>query len=213
MNKKNVSGKTKKVVARAPKSQTEELKEKLLVELTKIPIVEVACKRVGIGRSTYYAWRTADSEFSKLSDRALYEGRQSISDLAESRLIKNIQDGNNTSIIFWLKNNDQRYTDKRLYEHIIQEEFPMDDRDVKNLIKGLYFNFSDMSKENEAMLQRFFDSDVPKETIANALTEVIDEHKESVERIVNKNNDPDYENLIEEAKDLLDKIEKKKMHN
>jgi len=38
-------------------------KEFLLECLKKMPIVETACARAGIGRSTFYRWRKEDKEF------------------------------------------------------------------------------------------------------------------------------------------------------
>lgn len=101
---------------KSPQSETATQKEKLLVQLTKVPIVQIATERVGIGRSTYYAWRDTDEEFRELADKALREGNFVINDLAESRLIRNIQDGNNTSIIFWLKNHSSNYSDRIVHQ-------------------------------------------------------------------------------------------------
>ncbi|MFA5132225.1 MAG: hypothetical protein WC444_02770 [Candidatus Paceibacterota bacterium] len=101
---------------KSPQSETATQKEKLLVQLTKVPIVQIATERVGIGRSTYYAWRDTDEEFRELADKALREGNCVINDLAESRLIKNIQEGNNTSIIFWLKNHSSNYSDRIVHQ-------------------------------------------------------------------------------------------------
>lgn len=105
------------VKKKSPQSQTKEQKERLLVELAKAPIVQVACQRVGIGRATYYSWRESDAQFRKLADKAVTEGSLVINDLAESKLIGNIQDGNNTAIIFWLKNHHGEYNEKILHRH------------------------------------------------------------------------------------------------
>ena len=92
-------------------------KEALLAQLAKYPIVETACARVGVGRSTYYDWRQRDRKFRELADKALSGGKSLINDMAESMLIKNIQDGSNTSIIFWLKNHHGDYSDRVYHEH------------------------------------------------------------------------------------------------
>lgn len=86
------------------------IKTKLLDNLTKIPIVQVACDKSGVSRSTYYRWRIEDKEFAEACDTALHAGRLLINDVAESQLMKLIKESNTTAIIFWLKNNDPRYS-------------------------------------------------------------------------------------------------------
>lgn len=84
-------------------------KEALIKQLKSTPVVEVACKKVGIGRASYYRWRKEDPEFSEMADEALFSGKNLINDLAESQLIRAIQEGNMTSIIFWLKHHHNDY--------------------------------------------------------------------------------------------------------
>jgi predicted DNA binding protein len=87
----------------------EKQKELLLEQLRKTPIIEIAVKNIGIGRATYYRWRTEDLTFSKAASKALLEGQSLINDMAESQLISAIRDKNMTSIIFWLKNHHVDY--------------------------------------------------------------------------------------------------------
>mgnify|MGYP001160658954 CR=1 FL=1 len=89
-------------------------KNKLTVinELRTIPIIEVACKKTGVGRSTFYRWREEDKNFSEQVEQALAEGQSNISGLAESKLIAAIQDQNMTGIIFWLKSHHKDYSNK-----------------------------------------------------------------------------------------------------
>ncbi len=87
-------------------------KEKILERLKVVPIIEVACKQAGIGRSTFYRWREEDKNFSEQVEQALAEGQSNISGLAESKLIAAIKDQNMTGIIFWLKNHHRDYTTK-----------------------------------------------------------------------------------------------------
>ena len=55
---------------------------KFLTELRKVPIVQVACEKVGISRNTIYRWLKEDKQFAKdfaeavkklLTDNELYE--------------------------------------------------------------------------------------------------------------------------------------------
>lgn len=87
-------------------------KQKVLENLKQVPIISVACQKLGIGRSSFYRWKLEDKLFSKEADKALQEGRQLINDLAESQLINSIKDQNMTGIIWWLRNNHPAYTNK-----------------------------------------------------------------------------------------------------
>ncbi|OGI77799.1 hypothetical protein A3D42_00670 [Candidatus Nomurabacteria bacterium RIFCSPHIGHO2_02_FULL_41_18] len=89
--------------------ETERQKKALVIQLRKTPIVQIACERSGVGRSTYYKWRVKDRTFARAADRALEAGRFFINDLAKSKLLQMIKDGNTTAIIFWLKHNDPQF--------------------------------------------------------------------------------------------------------
>jgi ACT domain-containing protein len=84
-------------------------KQLLLRNLASMPIVEVACKRTGVSRATYYRWRTEDEDFREDSDKALFDAIELMSDLAESQLLNNVKGGNMTAIIFWLKSHREAY--------------------------------------------------------------------------------------------------------
>jgi ACT domain-containing protein len=84
----------------------------VLKQLAKTPIVQIACEKVGIARSTYYRWRKADKEFAKKADQALQDGVMLVNDMAESQLLAAIRDRNLTSIIFWLKHHHRAYANK-----------------------------------------------------------------------------------------------------
>jgi hypothetical protein len=135
---------------KSPQSQTKEQKERLLVELTKVPVVQIACQRIGVGRATYYSWRETDVEFRKTADKAISEGNFVINDLAESKLISNIQDGNNTSIIFWLKNHHGGYNDRIIHEHEHSHSVDLDEEQQAKIVKALYnIGYANIIKLNE----------------------------------------------------------------
>ena len=76
------------------------LKKQIITALElSLGVVTVACKNVGIARTTFYEWYKTDEEFKKsvdsIEDIAL--------DFAESQLHKQIKDGNVTATIFYLK--------------------------------------------------------------------------------------------------------------
>lgn len=103
-------------------------KKKLLAQLAKTPIVEAACKQIGLPRSTYYRWRKEDEAFAEACDETIELSIGRISDLAESQLINAIKDRNMSAIIFWLKHHHKSYetrvkVDARV-EHEMQELTP-----------------------------------------------------------------------------------------
>ncbi len=81
-------------------NKTEQHKKALIDALTKsLGIVTTACKQVGVGRTTYYQWLREDPEFKK----AVADVKEVALDFAESQLHKQIQEGNTTATIFFLK--------------------------------------------------------------------------------------------------------------
>ncbi len=87
-------------------------KNKFLKELEKNPIIQIACRKTGIAKATFYRWIKTDRKFKKDSEESLNQGRSFINDLAESKLIISVNNGNLTAIIYWLKNNHSRYSEK-----------------------------------------------------------------------------------------------------
>lgn len=87
-------------------------KKTLIEQLRKTPIIEVACKKTGIGRATFYRWKKDDPDFASDAEFAIQEGSQLVNDMAESQLINAIKNGNLTGIIFWLKNHHKQYSPK-----------------------------------------------------------------------------------------------------
>lgn len=102
--------------------QQQEKKLKLIEQLERIPIIENAIKKIGIGRSTYYRWQEEDQEFARLAHEARSRGIEYISDIAESKLIQKIHNGDSPMIRFWLSKNVKRYGGKHTLEIMWNEE-------------------------------------------------------------------------------------------
>ena len=80
--------------------QNTTLKKAMIEALEKsLGIVTTACKIVGINRSTHYDWLKDDDEYKQavesIEDIAI--------DFAESKLHKQIENGDTTATIFYLK--------------------------------------------------------------------------------------------------------------
>jgi hypothetical protein len=86
---------------------------KFLEQLERIPNVSLACEKVGLARNTIYRWRNEDKAFAKRMDSAIDSGTESISDLAESKLVNHINNGNMRAIQYWLDNNKKAYIKPR----------------------------------------------------------------------------------------------------
>lgn len=106
------------------KRQTKE-KELLIEQLKKIPIVQVACEKLSIGRATYYRWRKEDKDFAKQADTALEESSLLINDVAESQLISEIKNKNITAIIFWLKHHHKAYANRLALTGHLRHEYQL----------------------------------------------------------------------------------------
>lgn len=85
--------------------------KKLLLEALErsLGIVTTACKEVGISRNQFYIYMNTDEEFKK----AVNEQEEIRLDFVEHQLLKKIKDGNERSILFYLKyrGKNRGYTD------------------------------------------------------------------------------------------------------
>jgi hypothetical protein len=83
--------------------------EPFLDQLMLIPNVSLACEKIGISRNTVYRWCKEDPDFEARMEEALASGTNSINDLAESKLVSHINNGNLRAIQYWLDNNKKTY--------------------------------------------------------------------------------------------------------
>ena len=97
-------------------------KAELLIQLKKIPIVQIACERAGTSRATFYRWCQDDGEFAQQAQVALSEGKAMVNDLAESQLISGIKDKSFSAISFWLKHNHPDYRTKVEVSQAVPQE-------------------------------------------------------------------------------------------
>ncbi len=87
-------------------------KAKLLEQLAKTPIIQVACERTGVPRPTYYRWVKSDKKFAEACVDAIEQSTGMVNDMAESQLVKAIREQNLSAIIFWLKHHHRAYRTK-----------------------------------------------------------------------------------------------------
>lgn len=104
-------------------------KKQILERLTKNFTISSACHAVGIDRKTFYRWIDEDPLFKQEAYENIQECKKDVTDLANNRLIKQIDNGNLTAVMFWLNNKDPEISDKTI--HISEEE-------IKELSSFLY---------------------------------------------------------------------------
>lgn len=89
--------------------RTKKDKYRFIQILKDIPIISVACKKAGIDKATIYRWRAKDSAFNQSVEEALEVGRESGNDIAESKLLKLVNEGAPWAVKYWLEANSKRY--------------------------------------------------------------------------------------------------------
>ncbi len=114
------------------------IKEEFIKEVEKTPILRLVCKKVGVSKSSIYRWRKQDQTFDKAIKLAQEEGTENINDLAESKLISAINDKNLRAIVFWLKNNSDKYRTKvELQGSLSLRNEPLTDEQQKTIEQAL----------------------------------------------------------------------------
>lgn len=109
-----------------------DINKKAMIEALEksLGVVTTACKAVGIARETHYRWTREDEAYKEavesISDIAL--------DFAESQLHKQIQEGNSTSTIFFLKTKGKKrgYVERQEISHEGIKTFEIEEIDDEN---------------------------------------------------------------------------------
>lgn len=107
----------KKPVKRTPKDNKIQQQKKILIEALEksLGVVTTACKSVGLDRGTFYQYYNKDEQF-----RSAVDDLENVAlDFAESQLHKQIQKGEVSSTIFYLKTKGKKrgYIEKMQQEH------------------------------------------------------------------------------------------------
>jgi len=130
--------------------KTAKTKELLIEQLKKTPIVQIACEKTGIGRATYYRWKKDDPEFAQQAEDSLGEGIRLMNDMAESKLLSSVKEGNLTGIIFWLKNRHEAYKTRVEISSGQKEEVTITDEQEEIIKKAIGFTqYKNKEIENE----------------------------------------------------------------
>lgn len=121
------------------------LTKKIVAELEKHGNVFQACGKLQLATSTYYRWIKDDPEFQRLTEEAIEIGRKNMTSFSESKLLRNIDKGDQRAIEFHLRGNDPRYMNmnrKTVEEQIekFKRENDISDkiRELNYLITGVF---------------------------------------------------------------------------
>lgn len=88
------------------------MKDLVLEQLRRVPIIQVAAEKVGVSRTTIYRWRDESEQYRKDLEAALTEGEALINDLGESQLLTLMKDKHWPSIQFWLRHRNPKFRER-----------------------------------------------------------------------------------------------------
>jgi len=118
--------------------------KKILEELKRVPIIQVACEKSGISRNTFYKWKQIDKEFAAQVEKAMIEGESFVNDMSESQLLQLIKEKEFNAIRFWLNKRHPKFKDKIEIEgnlNTIQELSPEQKKLVEKALELSAINF------------------------------------------------------------------------
>lgn len=84
----------------------------ILEALKTTPLVNVACAKAGIARSSYYRWVNDDLEFKKRAQRAMRSGTHNMNDIMEGLLFQKAKQGSLNAITYYLSHMHPNYRKK-----------------------------------------------------------------------------------------------------
>lgn len=103
------------------------LQNQFFEELSKVPIVQVACEKTGLSRNSVYRWKKEDKNFSEKMEKALNDGVSFVNDMSESQLLTMIKEKNYSAISFWLRHRNDNYKNKIEVKHGYINDNPLTD--------------------------------------------------------------------------------------
>lgn len=125
-------------------------KKKIVIDqLKQAPIIQIACKKAGVSRATYYRWLGEDKKFKQEANTAMLEGEDFITDMSESQLISLIKDRNFSAIQLWLRQHHPKYGNKlEFIGHLKVENEPLTPEQQELIKEALQLAGMGNNKEN-----------------------------------------------------------------
>lgn len=82
------------------------------------PIIQIACQKMKISRSTHYEWCKKDLVYRAKVAEALLQGVNIVNDVAEHTLISAIKNGDTRISRYWLEHHHPAYATRPLQKHV-----------------------------------------------------------------------------------------------
>ncbi len=109
--------------------KSKKLLKQIIAELEKMPNKSYVCQKLGISRQTLYRWIEDDLDFSDGVELAIRIGNESMSDLAESKLVEMVKEGDFRAVRYLLDNKHKDYKRPRLPNwHQQEDKRPSDNK-------------------------------------------------------------------------------------
>lgn len=122
------------------KLRQSKLKKLFLEQLKRTPTIEQSCHKAGITRVTVGRWRKASKRFDNEVEESIREGHNLYSDIAESHMFSQINQGKPDMIKFYLTHSNPRYGNKlEIKGHITNVTGKLSPELDKLLKQGLQF--------------------------------------------------------------------------
>lgn len=100
--------------------KTKALLDRLVEELEKTPLIQIACDKVGISRNTFYRWMKEDEDFLARVNEAVSLGTGLVSDVAISNVLEGIKKKDAMYTKYWLSHKHPDF--RRPYVHRIDAD-------------------------------------------------------------------------------------------
>lgn len=100
--------------------KTKALLDKLIEEVEKTPLIQIACDKVGISRNTFYRWMKEDEEFLSRVNEAMSLGTGLVSDVALSNVLEGIKRKDSMYTKYWLSHKHPDF--RRPFVHRVDAE-------------------------------------------------------------------------------------------
>jgi hypothetical protein len=114
------------------------VKDAFLEQLRKVPIIQVACEKVGVSRNSVYRWKNDDPEFAKEMETALEDGEALVNDMTENQLMVLIREKNWHAISFWLRKRNPKFKDRvEITTKVEQVDVPLTPEQEELMKEGL----------------------------------------------------------------------------
>jgi hypothetical protein len=148
---------------------------RFLTELRKIPIVEVACDKVGISRNTVYTWRKNDRNFRLNMEEALTEGEKLVDDMVEGKYLSLINSEKWQAIKHYLDRKHPKYKLK-----IIKPESKISkDGEIKASRREMSLEIDELKKKLE--LERKWREPINPKTLKPSVLKDVREFQNEIE--------------------------------